>query len=306
MVNDYSTGNVSSEDRRDFLKALGLTGAVAAGGVTLDEVHSKVATGTGAEELAPVGQAIQADLTGTVDAQLIANQQAALTAAANELPASLERGLPGETEGPREEFAALAEAGQPVYNHLKEVGFYASAAEHLPEFNLETLGTALETFVASEQLVGTVDGFGLGDEQGVDLLATVIGNAEELQNVHWVATEELPGEALSAGEAFPTAPQAAAGGVLLWLDDIDLHLYQKAVLLTDQIHSDAVWHAQSMAAGFQLMSEGAKAIGEESGSLSESELGALLTTSFAVQATSQGLLPQDVYWITEQMRTPRA
>lgn len=296
--------NVTDEDRREFLKVVGATGLVAAGGVTLTEVQEQAAPAA-TEELAPIGQAIQEDMVGTIDAGSIAAQQAELAAAASELPVTLERGLPGEAEGVREEFSPLAEAGQPVYEHLRDVEFYASAAEHLPEFNLETLGAAMETFVASDQLVGIVEEFGFEGEQGVDLLATVIGNAQELQNYHWVATSELPGEANSLGDAFPSAPQAAAGGALLWMDDIDLHLYQKAPLLTEEIHSDAVWHAESMAAGFHLMAEGAKVIGAGSGSFSDSELGALLTTSFAVQATSQGLLPQDVYWITEQMRAPR-
>lgn len=297
--------SVTDEDRREFLKVIGVAGAVATAGATLTDVHHEVSSES-ATELAPVGSAIEADLSGTLDAQLIAEQQAELAAAANELPKSIERGLPPAEAQPREEFSVVAEAAQPVYDHLRDIGFFESSAEYLPEFNLDTLGAALETFVASEHLVDAVEGFGFGEQQGVDLLATIIGNAQELQNTHWVASEELPGEATSLGDAFPSPPQAAAGGALLWLDDIDLHLYQKAILITEEIHQAAVWHGQSMAAGFHLMSEGARVIGEESGSLTEGELGALLTTSFAVQATSQGLLPQDVYWITEPMRAPRA
>lgn len=300
------TGNVSDEERREFLKVLGVTGTVAAGGATLEELNGEITTGAAAE-LAPVGQAIRSDLTGELDTALVAEQQAALTAGVNELPASLEHGLPGEaaTE-PRAEFSRVAAAGMPVYEHLRDVGFFASAAEHLPAFNLESLGSAVETFVGSETLVEMADGIGTGEQQGADLLATVIGNAEQLEDYHWIATEDLPGGASSIGESFPSAPQAAAGGALLWLDDIDQHLYQKSVFLTEQIHADAVWHGESMATGFYLMGEAATLIGEESGAVSDAELGALLTTGFAIQAITQGLLPQDVYWVTEQMRAPRS
>lgn len=299
-------GNVSDEERREFLKVLGVTGAVATGGATLDELSGELAGSTAAEELAPVGQSIRSDLTGALDAALLSEQQAALTAVTNELPASLDHGLPGDaaTE-PRAEFTPVAEAAMPAYEHLRDIGFFASAAENLPSFNLETLSNAVETFVASETLVGIADEIGTGEQQGADLLASVIGNAEQLKDYHWIATEDLPGSAISIGESFPSAPQAAAGGAILWLDDIDSHLYQKSVFLTEEIHADAVWHGESMATGFYLMSEAAKLIGEESGTVSDGELGALLTTSFAIQAIAQGLLPQDVYWVTEQMRAPR-
>jgi len=99
--------------------------------------------------------------------------------------------------------------------------------------------------------------------------------------------------------------KAAAFGVLAWLNDLDEHLWQKQVLLTDDIYADAVWHARSMAAGLQLVSEGAAAVADGDGRFSDEELSALLTTGFAVQAIAQNRLPEDVYWVTEEMRAPR-
>jgi hypothetical protein len=77
------------------------------------------------------------------------------------------------------------------------------------------------------------------------------------------------------------------------------------VLFTDEILEQAVWHGQSMAAGLQLMNEGARAIATGGAEYGERELTALLSTGFAVQTISQNLLPEDVYWITEEMRGPR-
>jgi hypothetical protein len=301
MAHRHSYTHVSDEDRRAFLKALGVTGAVAAGGATIDEVRNAASTEATAE-LAPIGQSIRADLGGTLDAEFIATQQSELIDAAGTLTATIERGLPSEE--PREEFAAVAQTGRPVYDHFSEVGFFESTTQNLPELDPGYLESAVSTFVGSEALAGPLAEIGFDGTEGVDLLATVIGNAERLSDYHWIATDQIPRERIEFGEHIPAMTKAAAGGVLLWLDDLDHYLWQDQVLITDKVLQDAVWHGQAMAAGFHLMSEGARAIGAESDAYSDAELGALLSTGFAVQAISQGLVPQDVYWLTEDMRTP--
>jgi hypothetical protein len=65
-----------------------------------------------------------------------------------------------------------------------------------------------------------------------------------------------------------------------------------------------VWDVQRMAAGFNLMIEGAKAIEAGAGQFSNAELGTLLLTSIAVQEISQRMLPAHVHWITNEMRDP--
>ena len=292
---------VTDEDRREFLKALGVAGGVAASGATLDELRSAMAT-AGTDEFASIGHAIQADLSGELDASLIANKQTTLAETASALPVAIEKGFP-ENE-PRGEFASVAEAGRTIYEHVKNVGFFESTTQRLPEFNPEYLQSAVQAFLGSDALAGTLEEFGFTNEAGFDLLTTVIANGEELSDHHWVATDKIPREMIEAGESIPPMTMGAAGGALLWLEDIDQHLWTKKVILTETILEDAVWHGQSMAAGLYLMAEGAKAIAEDADALSDGELGALLSTGFAVQAIAQGLLPQDVYWVTEEMRTP--
>ena len=291
---------VDDDERREFLKALGVAGAVAAGGTGLTEVRDAMSANASAE-IAAVGESISADLTGQIDAELIASQQSAVATAANELSAVPERGLP--TDGPRHEFAAVEEAGRPIYDHLVEVGFFESTTEHLPAFEPTFLQSAVGAFVESEALSEPLAGMGFDDGAGVDLLTEVVANAEELSEHHWIATDEIPRAEIEFGEFIPTMTRGAAGGALLWLKDLDHHLFTHEVLLTDEIVADATWHGQSMAAGFQLMAEGAKALGD--GSVSGRDLTALLSTGFAVQAIAQGLLPQDAYWISEEMRAER-
>lgn len=300
MTHRHSGGAVTDEERREFLKVLGAGSAAVAGGTALSDVRSRVSE-TPEEPLASIGQEIRSDVTGTLDADLLASGQSAVAARASELPAAVERGFP--EDGPREEFGQVAAAGQPVYDHLTEVGFFESTTERLPEFTPEYLEKSVKTFVGSEALAGPLADMGLTEAEATDLVATVVSNAERIDQYHWVATDEIPRAQLEFGEYVPPMTKAAAGGVLLWLGDVDEHLWKHQTLLTEDILRDATWHARSMAAGFQLMTEAAGRVAD--GGLSDGELGALLSTGFAVQAIAQNLLPEDAYWITEEMRDDR-
>lgn len=302
MVYDH-TRHLDDGDRREFLKALGVTGAVATGSMTLDDVRNAVSSET-ATDLAPIGRAIQTDLAGRLDAELLASQQAALASAVRALPAAKERGLP--VDAPRTEFGSVADAGRPVYDHLSEIGFFESTTTHLPAFDGEYITDCVRTVITTESLSPSLETLGFAETELVDLVGTVVAHRRRIGDQHWVQTDELPREKMEIGEFIAPMTQNAAGGVLLWLADLDQHLWSQQVILTDDILADAVWEARAMAAGFQLMSEGARVIADGDGSVSDAELGALLSSGFALQAIAQNLLPEDVYWVTEEMRaSPR-
>ncbi|WP_207589666.1 twin-arginine translocation signal domain-containing protein [Halomontanus rarus] len=302
MRHENNTQHVTDEERRDFLKALGLGGVLTAGGLTLGEVREQMATES-ATGLSTIGESIRADLTGTLEAEALATQQETFVEAVNALPAAAELGLP--EEGRREEFATLASAGRPVYDHLGSAGFFESTTQNLPAFGPQNLESSVEAFASSEALAAPLEAVGFTGQEGVDMLATVVANARELATYHWVATDEIPRERFEFSRHVPPMTKAASGGVLLWMENLDEHIWKKRVLLTGEILEAADWHVQAMAAGFQLMTEGAAAIADESGRFSNQELGALFSTAFAVQAIEQAHLANDVYWITEKMRAPR-
>lgn len=302
MVAEYER-RPTDEERREFLKVLGVGSAAAVGSATLGDLRETVG-GETATELAPVGQAIQSDLAGELDAGLLASGQAEFAERAAAMETALELGLPEGAE-PREEFAQVAAAGRPVYDHLLELGFFESTTERLPAFTPEYVEDSVRRFVGVEGLTTPLEQLGFAETELVDLLATVVAHRRELGEHHWIATDELPRERIEFGEHIPPMTQGAAGGVLLWLESLDQHLAQHKELITGEILSDAVWDARTMAAGFQLMTEGAKAIAEESGEYADDELAALLSGGFALQTVGQNLLPQDAYWITEEMRDER-
>ncbi|PSP55232.1 hypothetical protein BRC82_06935 [Halobacteriales archaeon QS_1_67_19] len=310
MAHGHRERAVSDEQRREFLRALGVGGAVAAGGATLDDVNEALEART-SEELATVGEAIRSDLTGEVDADLLAASHADLAEATAGLTAVPERGLPGVESGPREEFEAVAAAARPAYDHLAEVGFFESTTERLPAFTPEFIEDSVRRFVVSDAAGAGLADLGFSQEELVDLMATVVSHRDRIDDRHWVSTDELPREQLEFGEYVPPMTQAAAGGVLLWLEDVDKHLWHQAVLITDEILADATWDARAMAAGFDLMLDGARRVGggaTEAGGeadTADDELAGLLSSGFALQAIAQNLLPQDAYWITEEMRAER-
>jgi hypothetical protein len=304
----YTTA-VGDEERRAFLKALGVSGAVAAGSATLDDVREATSP-PATDEVQPVGDAIADDLTGELDAELIARHQSELAERTGALTAVLDRGVPAD--GPREEFGRVAAAARPIYDHLLGAGFFESATEHLPAFDAEYVEASVRRAVATDALPDALAESGFAEREQVDLLATVVNHRRRLGERHWVQTDRLPRERMTIGEHVPTMTGAAAGGALLWLDDLDEHLWSQQVLLTDDALADAVWEARAMAAGLQLMAEGARAVGSEDSALSGAERPALsgadrtavLVGGFALQAIAQNLLPEDVYWLSEERRAP--
>jgi hypothetical protein len=301
MINEYNRyTTVTDEERRDFLKILGVAGAVGASSVTITEVRESLGSNT-SEEFAEVGGAIKTDMAGNINAELIAEHQSALTTAVTAMPAAVESGQPLEQR--TETFGTIAEEGWAIYEHLKEAGFFQSTTEHMPAFNPGVLTTSTEAFLASGALTAPLEEVGLDGQAGIDLVAPTINEAEKLSHFHWIASGGIPADHEIA-DILPPITQRVAGGVLLWLQNLDTHVYQKQILITDEILSNGIWDVQGMAAGFHLLSEGAKAIGTESGRFSDAELGTLVITSIALQEIGQRLLPVHMHWISEKMRDP--
>ncbi|WP_115864454.1 twin-arginine translocation signal domain-containing protein [Halorussus litoreus] len=293
--------HVTDEQRRDFLKALGVGGAVATG-ATLADVRHAVSGESATEELAPVGQAIRSNLGGQLDSGVIRSRETELVGALEALPALAESGV---GEEPGDDFARIAAAGRPLYDHFAEVGFFEATSDNLPAFTYDYLTESVSAFVGSEVTAEPLSKVGLTEQEAVDLVASVVTDADQLRHNHWVVSPDISREDVEDAAALPPLTKGAMGGAMLWLEDLDAKLWRWQTMLTDGALADAEWHARSMAAGFQLVNEGAKAIADESAALSDGELGAILSTGFAMQALAQSLLPQDVYWITEEMRDER-
>lgn len=75
MPGEQVHSQLSDEERRDFLRALGVAGAAATAGTALEDVTlgdlRELVTAEAAGELARMGEAIRADLAGALDADLL-------------------------------------------------------------------------------------------------------------------------------------------------------------------------------------------------------------------------------------------
>lgn len=295
--NDTQRVTVGEEERRNFLKLLGITGGVAAASqFSLSDVRNALGAET-SSEMAAMGEAIRADLTGSVDADVLASSLTGVASAVEALPDVRAAGFPAEEATPYQELTQPAWA---AYEHLSDVGFFASAEEHLPAYTSEGLATTTEELVRAEPLTDTLHDAGFSEEEITATVASVTSQQELLK--HWVPANDLPGD-IDEFNPDHVAPlhQRAAGGALLWMDGLDDHLWRNEVLVTEEMHDAGVQHAKTMLGGFHLLTTAAHDIAGP-GELEDSHLAAGLAGGAAILIAGQENMAADVYRITDEMR----
>ena len=291
---------VSDEDRRALLKILGIAGtAGVAGKLTLGEIESEVSTASEAE-LATMGEAIRNDLTGSVDASLVASGMAGIVSSIEELPALEAAGVPAE-HGTA--YQSLTDEVWPMHEHLVETDFFASAERHLPPFVPEHISATARELVGGGTLTGVLSEAGFDESELTALAATVVNNDAHLAKWKPVGAYEQQGvEDFDPADIAPLH-QRATEGALLWIDGLDHWLWQNKILITEGMISDGIWDIKSMLGGYYLVSQAAHEMA--TGSISDEKLSAMVTTGSAAAIISQEHLAADLIRITDEMRAPR-
>lgn len=298
-MEDSNTQEVSigEEERRDFLKLLGITGSVgAASQFSLSDIRNALGSGTSAE-LAAMGEAIRADLTGTVDADILADSMGGVATAVESLPDVRAAGFPAEEATPYQE---LTEPAWEAYNHLSDIGFFASAEEHLPAYTSQGLATTTEELVRAEELTSTLTDAGFSEQEITATVASVTSQQELLK--HWVPAGDLPTD-ISEFDPANVGPlhKRAAGGALLWIDGLDDHLWRNKVLVSEQMYDQGVQHTKTMLGGLHLLTAAAHDIAGP-GEFDDAHLAAGLAGGAAIMIAGQENMAADVYRITDEMR----
>lgn len=293
-----SIPDLDDEQRREFLKVLGVGGAaLATTELTMGGLRSELG-GSEAGELAAMGEQIRADLSGELELATIEAGVADLEAQMANLGAIREMGVPPADSTAYQEVAA---PGWEIYEHLLSVGFFESAEQHLPEFTAEHVGATSRELVRAEPLSQALAAVGLSESERVALTGHIATNNEWL--ALWVPTKNIPsGVEFDVSKVAPLH-QRALGGALLWTDYLDTYLWQKEVLMTEAILDHAVQHMKTMFGGAELLATAAKDIAG-AGELADSQLTAALTGGAAALILGQQDLTQDVIRITEDMRAP--
>lgn len=301
MTEEHVQRKITDEDRRNFLKILGVGGIIAGSSFTLEEVGSAVEAGETAE-LAAMGQAIRNDLTGKLDAALLNTEIANTASQIERIPELHAAGIPAEQGTEYQELAAPAWA---IHDHLKSVGFFESVETHLPAFTAAHIESAARELVRTDTVITALSELGFDDQEQVALVTGAATNSDRL--AEWVPTNLLADAAAEGFNVDHVAPlqERAVAGSLLWVDDLDRHLWQSEVLISDEMFDAGLWDTRTMLAGVHLVATVAGDIAEEASVLSDSQLTAALTGGTALAITGQEDVAADLYRVSDEMRAPR-
>jgi len=297
----YSYGEVSDEDRREFLKALGVVAGGGVAGATLRDLRGEVASGA-ASGLAKMGEAVRAGLTGTLDGALLAEELAELEGSFELLSQLAAMGTPEQDASAYQELTTPTWA---INDHLAEVGFFASAEENLPAFTPDHIEETTRQLLHIEELPATLAEIGFAEGEQTALVTNVINSREQLS--WWMKTPDYPpAEAVDDGvvhEYVAPLHQRAAEGSLLWIDGLDHFLWQREPLITDEMIDRGLWDVKSMLGGYYLLGSAARDLA--SGEIADDHLTTLTTASTALMIIAQEFLIHDVVRITDDKRAPR-
>lgn len=304
MELQHTHSHVTDEDRRQFLKILGVGGAVGvAGEFTLSELRNAV-TVESAGELAAMGEALRNDLTGALDAALLTTEMEALAGEIGRVPEVRAAGVPASAD--QELYAGLTAPAWRIHDHLAEVGFFESAEAHLPAFTSDHVASATKELVATASLASILSEVGFDEAERTELVTNAVANNDWL--AQWVPVEAYREEDLGIGdesinpEAVAPVHERAAGGALLWIDGIDWHVWQNEVLVTEEALDAGAWDVKSLLGGFYLLASAADGIAREA--VSDEQLSALITGSSSIMIASQTDLANDVGRIADLTRAP--
>lgn len=301
MAPTNTVPRITAEEQRQLAENFGMDQPATTEKLTLDDIRTAIDADSD-PEFASMGETIRRDLSGKLDASLLGDELDNIAAQIDRLPAIRDAGVPsGPKEGPDTAYREVAAPGWRVYDHLTEVGFFDSVETNLPRFTPRHIEHTAKELVRADPLTSALDSIGFTERERTTLVMNVVTNNDRL--ALWVPTTDIPEDVEFRVENVPPLHQRAAGGALLWIDALDTHLWQKQVLITDEMRDEGHWDTKAMLGGLYVLASAARDIAGES-SLTDSQLTAALTASAAVMIINQEDICNDLFRITEEMRTP--
>jgi len=293
---------MTADERERLVENLGVDGSVVDEELTLSALRTAI-QGEVDEEFASMGEAIRSDLEGTLDADLLESVLADLEERIERLPVVREEGIPDGKREPERLYRELVEPAWRMYDHLVDVGFFESVDRNAPRFSPEHIRNTAHGLIEADPLTSELESVGFDEQAQIRLMTSVVNSDREL--ARWVPTNEIPEEVEFEVDFVPPLHQRAAGGALLWIRTLDVHLWQKQVLITGEILDDCYRDVKAMLGGLYLLTLAAREIATgEGSSLTDGQLMAALTASAAIAILNQEAICHDVFYITEEMRAP--
>lgn len=299
---DATSPQTTAEERRQLAENLGVDESVVDEELTLSTLRSAI-EGDIDDEFASMGEAIRSDLEGSLDVELLETAMSDLETQISRLPEVREAGIPDGEREPETLYQELVEPAWRMYDHLVDVGFFESVDANAPRFSPEHIRNTSYGLLEADPLTSELEAVGFDETEQLRLVTSVVNSDREL--ARWVPTEEIPHDVEFNVDFVPPLHQRAAGGSLLWIQTLDVHLWQKEVLVTEEILDDGYWDIKAMLGGLYLLTRAAREIGVgEESSLTDGQLMAALTGSAAIMIINQQEICRDMYYITEEMRAP--
>lgn len=299
---DGNNHQMMGEEQERLAETLDVEGAVPGRELTLSELKSAVSGGID-DEFASMGTAIRSDLEGALDVELLESALSDLETQISRLPEVREVGIPDGERDPEHLYRELVEPGWRMYEHLVDVGFFESVDVNAPRFSPEHIRNTGHGLIEADPLTSELEAVGFDEREQLRLMASVVNSDTEL--ARWVPTNEIPYGVEFNVDFVPPLHQRAAGGALLWIQTLDIHLWQKQVLITEEILDDGCRDVKAMLGGLYLLARAAIDVGlDAERSLTDGQLMAALTASAAITIINQQEICRDVYYITEEMRAP--
>ena len=290
-----TASDMTGADRRDLATALGV-----------DSPGDEVTWGRLAGEVEPrtepvfasSGRTIRAEFANRLDAELLERERENVAAQIERLPEVRDDGVPDGPEGP---YTEVAKPGWRLYDHLLEIGLFERLDETLPRFTAEHVETTARELVLTEPLSSALDDVGFDESEKTALLSAVANNSERL--ARWVPSNQIPADVEFDTSNVPPLHQRAMGGVLLWIDGLDRHLWQNEVLVTEAILDDAAKYVKAMLGGLYVTATALQDVAAD-GEFTDEQVTAALTAGSAVQIVGQEEILHEVFYITDEMRAP--
>lgn len=297
-----NSGVTATEERERLAERLGVAESVGDDELTLSTLQAAVDSTVDESFASPI-EAVRADLDGSLDVELLDSVLADLETQIDQLPAVRAAGIPDGDREPERLYRELVDPGWTMYDHLVDVGFFESLDANAPRFSEALITDTAQELVDAEPLTAELASVGFDDEELLRMVSNVVNSDREL--ARWVPTREIPYDVEFDVDFVPPLHQRASGGALLWIQTMDIHLWQKQVLITEQILDDGYQDIRALLAGLYLLTRAVREIaaGADS-SLTDEQLMAALTAGAAVLIINQQELCQHAFYITEEMRAP--
>jgi hypothetical protein len=247
------------------------------------------------DELAAAGEALAAAVGPTVDGSSLS---ADATATAEGLSAITEIAHDDLTPALEAQYRDVAASADAVVSHLVSAEFFAAVDEELPPFDADFLGDCLVHGLHSAEAddATVFETAGVADDLA-DLVSEAHAHTDEIEeNVRW--------EPDKPEKVSPMTTRGVTEGTVDWLDDLGRHLWMSEVLLSEEMLADASTHTRGLGSALLLVAHGASGLADDD--TAPEDAVAEVVAGIALQTYHHRRIPEDLSWITDEMRAPGA